>query len=212
MHCFSKNKQQKWKKISREKKQNKNNTHRGVIKQKAIRHPHTIHSQKMPPSLSCYCSVFNWLLDREKAITLPSSLVNHKLQDSNHLNLPRSKQCEPPRSPLPAVMTSCNEDHDISNGGRWGGEQIGGSWDKSGGEKCLYSWTPQEVSGHYRKNGSACKQSVVKGGRRRPIVKRLGELLNQKRLEQATKKTYEGLRGGRWCVFVWIAGVWTEFN
>lgn len=46
----------------------------------------------------------------------------------------------------------------------------------------------QEVSGHYRKNGSACKQSVVKGGRRRAIVKRLGELLNQKRLEQATKR------------------------
>jgi len=75
----------------------------------------------------------------KKAITLPSSQVNHKLQDSNHLNLPRSKQCELLFSPLPAVMTSCNEDHDISNGGRRGGEQIGGSWDKSRGEKCLYS-------------------------------------------------------------------------
>lgn len=72
--CFNKNKQQKWKKICREKKQNKNNTHRGVIKQKAIRHPHTIHSQKMPPSLSCYCSVFNhgcWTGKKQSPFPLP---------------------------------------------------------------------------------------------------------------------------------------------
>lgn len=38
-------------------------------------------------------------------------------------------------------------------------------------------------------------------------MKRLGELLNQKGLEQAPKKTYESLRGGRWGVFVGISGV-----
>lgn len=54
------------------------------------------------------------------------------------------------------------------------GERIGGSWDKSGGRECLYSWTRREASGYYGRTGFVVS-NLLWG----LIEERPEELLNQ---------------------------------